>query len=137
DFCRRMKADARYRQIPVLVHTSQADPANVLRGIEAGADGFMTKDREPEEIVHRIRRAIARGSHPPTADGAVPTRVVFLDQEFQLSAGREQLLDVLVSSFEDVVHLNQRSQESAAALRELNSRLQEANVQLGQRNGQL
>src|ERR1700730_16932645 len=63
DFCRRMKADPRLRHIPVLVHTSQADPANVLRGLEAGADGFMTKDREPEEIIRRVRRAIARGAY--------------------------------------------------------------------------
>src|SRR5688572_8898236 len=47
DLCRRIKEDPRYRHIPVVVHTSEADPANVLRGLEAGADGFMTKGREP------------------------------------------------------------------------------------------
>ena len=27
---------------------------------EAGADGFMTKDRDPEEIIGRVRRVLAR-----------------------------------------------------------------------------
>src|SRR4051812_17454685 len=47
DLCRRVKATPRFASLPVVVHTSQADPMNVLRGLEAGADGFMTKDREP------------------------------------------------------------------------------------------
>src|ERR1700676_4040026 len=71
--CRRVKATSEFRGTPVVVITSQADPVNVLRGLEAGADGFMTKDRAPEEIVGRLRRTL---NHPRTAE---PTRVVFLD----------------------------------------------------------
>ena len=64
DLCRRVKADPRYRGLPVVVLTSQADPVNVLRGIEAGADGFMTKDLEPDEVVGRIRRVLERLAPP-------------------------------------------------------------------------
>ncbi len=109
DLCRRVKADPRHRGLPVVVLTSQADPVNVLRGIEAGADGFMTKDLEPEEVVGRIRRVLAHEGRPGDGDGR--TRVVFLGGEFELATGKEQLLNVLLSAFEDVVHLNQRNQE--------------------------
>src|SRR5689334_29972 len=51
DLCRRIKADPERGHTPVVVITSQADPVNVLRGLESGADGFMTKDRQPAEIV--------------------------------------------------------------------------------------
>src|SRR5438093_4842515 len=50
DLCRRLKAEPQRFPMPVVVLTSQADPINVLRGLESGADGFMTKDREPAEI---------------------------------------------------------------------------------------
>src|SRR5438876_3759193 len=99
DLCRRVKADPRLRHLPVIVHTSQADPANVLRGLEAGADGFMTKDREPAEIVQRIRRMLARTGRPEEAKADSRPRVVFMGREYELSAGRDQLLDVLVSAF--------------------------------------
>src|SRR5947207_11812583 len=59
DLCRRLKGDARTSALPVIVLTSEADPVNVLRGLEAGADGFMTKDRSSAEIVRRVQRAIA------------------------------------------------------------------------------
>jgi signal transduction histidine kinase len=112
------------------VCTSEADPVNVLRGLEAGADGFITKHRAPEEIAGCVRRALLR---PPPADGSgsgEATAVAFLDQRFMLAAGREQLLDVLVSAFEDVVHLNGRLQASSAALRALNRELEERNREL-------
>jgi signal transduction histidine kinase len=124
DLCRRIKADPRLRRIPVVVLTSQADPVNVLRGLEAGADGFMTKDRAPVEIVGRIRRTLERCAARPGADGR--TRVMFLDAQFELNASRDQLLNVLLAAFEDVVHLNQKYQLSENELRKVNAQLRES-----------
>ena len=112
------------RRIPVVVLTSQADPVNVLRGLEAGADGFLTKEREPAEIVRCVRRALAHGRTFRQHRG--PTPVTFLDQQFQLSAGREQLLDILVSAFEDVVHLNQRYKDEIGQRRKAEAALLKA-----------
>src|SRR5436190_2427769 len=39
DLCRRLKASPDFRHIPIVVLTAQADPINVLKGLEAGADG--------------------------------------------------------------------------------------------------
>src|SRR5262249_27396022 len=113
DLCRRVKADPRLRHLPVLVHTSQADPLNVLRGLQAGADGFLTKDHEPAEIVGRVRRVLARGEQG-AADRAA---VVFLGQRFTLPTNPGQLLNVLLSAFEDVVHGNERYKEELAQRR--------------------
>ncbi len=127
DLCRRIKADPALCRVPVVVCTSEADPLNVLRGLQVGADGFVTKGREAEAIVACIRRALARGT---AACPAGPVAVDFLGQTFELAAGREQLLDVLASAFEDVVHLNKQYQAGAMALYELNRRLEERNAQL-------
>jgi signal transduction histidine kinase len=144
DLCRRIKTDPRYRQVPVVVLTGQADPANVLRGLEAGADGFMTKDREPEEIVRGIRRILEGSRHPASADVPVPLRVAFLNQEYEVSADREQLLNVLAAAFEDVVHLNERAQADAAELatrarseRQAHEELRRAHETLKQTQSQL
>jgi len=129
DLCRRIKATPQLQSLPVVVHTAEADPVNVLRGLEAGADGFMTKDRDPAQIVGRIRRLLLRAVRS-SAGGRSPQlerpRVVFMDHEFELSAGRDQLLDVLVSAFEDVVHLNQRYKEEIQQRRQVEAELQKA-----------
>ena len=55
DLCSRIKTNSRLCSIPVVVCTSQADPVNVLRGLQAGADGFITKNRDPDEIAGCVR----------------------------------------------------------------------------------
>src|SRR4051794_24681991 len=62
DLCKRLKDDPRLRPIPIIVCTSEADPLNVLRGLESGADSFFTKERAPEKIVSGIRRVLARSA---------------------------------------------------------------------------
>lgn len=123
DLCRRIKADPQFGHLPVVVITSQADPINVLRGLEAGADGFMTKDRTPREIIGRLRRTLDYSGHE-LENGQAP--VVFLDCQFEITCRREQLLGVLLSAFEDVVHLNQEYRSTEAALRKANAQLREA-----------
>ncbi|MCU1450658.1 MAG: histidine kinase,Response regulator receiver domain proteinhistidine kinase, partial [Acidimicrobiales bacterium] len=127
ELCRRIKADPKLCQVPVVVCTSEADPLNVLRGLEAGADDFITKGRDPEEFVARLRRVFAR----PAAGGsskALP--VAFLGHEFAIRSRRAQLLAVLVSAFEDVVQLNEKYQAGEAAQRELNRELADRNLRL-------
>ena len=101
DLCRRVKASPRHRNIPVVVLTGQSDPANVLRGLQAGADGFMTKDLEPDEILGRLRRVLAHGGRP--AGPAEPARVTFLGEQFELTSNRDQLLSLLLAAFEETL----------------------------------
>jgi two-component system NtrC family sensor kinase len=130
ELCRRIKADPQLRPTPVIILTSECDPLNVLRGLEAGADDFMTKDHASAEIVGRLRRTLTAqmgvSTAPPekAAQAASPARsVVFLGAPFQIAAGRDQLLNVLLSAFDDVVYLNRRYEESLEALRRLSEQL--------------
>jgi signal transduction histidine kinase len=134
DLCRRIKADARLRHIPIVVCTSEADPANVLKGLQAGADGFMTKGREPADIAGGLRRVLAR---PAAPGGEPPIRVRFLNQEFGLSAGREQLADILVTAFDDVVRLNKRYLDAVRSERQSNQALRRAHEDLKRTETQL
>ena len=116
ELCGWIKADPERRKIPVLVMSRWADPANVLRGLAAGADGFMAKDREPAEIVSRIRRALARVGQHAGHDEPVSTQVVFVGQRFNLSLTRDQLVEALCTALEDVLLLNRRHQEAMGGL---------------------
>src|ERR1700680_280698 len=51
--CRRIKANPDLPNLPVLIITADSDPGNVLHGLEAGADGFMTKNQTAPAIVRR------------------------------------------------------------------------------------
>lgn len=53
--CRRLKADPRWRGAPVIFLTAQDDPADTLRGFEAGAVDYITKPLHAGEVLARVR----------------------------------------------------------------------------------
>ncbi len=53
--CRRLKADARWGDVPVLFLTARDDSVDKLRGFEAGGVDYITKPLDPEEVLARVR----------------------------------------------------------------------------------
>ena len=105
--CRRIKATAAWRQIPVLLLTSLTDAVDVIHALESGADSFLSKGASPEQLIARISQLVEtkRLRVETPSGGAVP--VVFRGQRFSVASGRDQILDLLVSTFEDTVRTSQ------------------------------
>ncbi len=55
EVCRRIKADETLRIIPVIMITALADRDNRIRGIEAGAEDFISKPFDSTEVLARIK----------------------------------------------------------------------------------
>jgi len=55
EVCRRIKADELSRNIPVVMITSYSDMENRIRGIEAGAEDFISKPFDSAEVLARIK----------------------------------------------------------------------------------
>jgi DNA-binding NarL/FixJ family response regulator len=53
--CRRLKADPRWRDTPVLFLTALNEPADKVRGFAVGAVDFISKPLHPEEVLARVR----------------------------------------------------------------------------------
>ena len=55
EVCRRLKADASLPFIPVVMVTAKADPADIVAGLDAGGDEYLTKPVEASALVARVR----------------------------------------------------------------------------------
>ena len=67
--CRRLKKDPDTRHIPIVLVTAQSELADRIRGIEAGADEFVSKPLHPDELRARVR-SLARMKQLIDAIGA-------------------------------------------------------------------
>lgn len=55
ELCRQLKGDPQTRLIPVVMITGLSDRDDRVRGIEAGADEFLSKPLYPEELFARVK----------------------------------------------------------------------------------
>ncbi|MFZ2987492.1 phosphate regulon transcriptional regulator PhoB [Ideonella sp.] len=75
---RRWRADARTRELPLIMLTARADEADKVVGLDAGADDYLTKPFSTQELLARIR-AVLRRRVPEALDSAVEVGGLRLD----------------------------------------------------------
>jgi signal transduction histidine kinase/CheY-like chemotaxis protein len=103
DVARRVKADPRLRDLPVVLLTSLNDPLAIVRGVASGADSYVTKPYLPERLLARVRDAIDRPRRAPDAPPTEPVEVTLLGSKFKIAADAEHILGLVVSSYEDLM----------------------------------
>jgi len=60
DVTRRLRADPRTAEIPVILLTARVQEADVRRGYDAGADDYVRKPFAPQELRDRVAAALRR-----------------------------------------------------------------------------
>src|SRR4051812_41683496 len=58
ELCRRLKNDPRTSSLPVILLPSLAEPMDIIRGLECGADNFITKPYDVAYLVGRVRHLL-------------------------------------------------------------------------------
>ena len=56
ELLRRLKADARTRQVPVVVMTGSAEDREMCEAYDCGADGFLVKPMDFEQFMEMVRK---------------------------------------------------------------------------------
>ena len=56
--CGLLKADVRYNKIPVIIFTARAHESDKQMGQDVGADAYITKPFEPQELLTKIKELL-------------------------------------------------------------------------------
>lgn len=123
ELCSRIKQDPRLRRLPVVLLTSLADPMAVVRGLECGADNYITKPYDPEHLFARLRHVLDNRRFRQDAKTSVGVTVRFMGRELLINSDREQILDLFISSVEDIVRANEALERSQRELAEAHEKL--------------
>lgn len=67
EVCRQMRRNAKTRDVPIIMLTARGEEADRVRGLNCGADDYVTKPFSPGELIARVR-AVLRRSIPSLAE---------------------------------------------------------------------
>lgn len=98
EWARRLKKDPSYKDLPIILVTARGEEEDKVRGLEIGADDYLTKPFSPKELVARVRAVLRRSG---TLQGV--SQIVLGDLTLDMAQHRlcigTKLLDVSPTEF--------------------------------------
>jgi phosphoserine phosphatase RsbU/P len=137
ELCRAIKTDSQLKHIPVILLSTLADAEDIIRGLDAGADNYVTK---PYDINYLLGRVAALRATPLLDDEQSDhseVSVTLGGQTYKIKSGRQQTLNLLVSTFENAVEKNKELHRSNEQLILAKEKLSSWNAQLETLNTKL
>ena len=105
EVCRRIRSKPETRNIPIIMLTARAEEADRIRGLETGADDYLTKPFSTNELIARVR-AVLRRIRPGLAEDTIACGDIRVDRvshrvtrdgkEIHLGPTEFRLLDHLI-----------------------------------------
>lgn len=105
EICRRIRNKPETRNLPIIMLTARSEEADRIRGLETGADDYLTKPFSTNELIARVR-AVLRRIRPGLAEDKVTVgdlivdrvshKVMRGDKEIHLGPTEFRLLDHLI-----------------------------------------
>jgi two-component system phosphate regulon response regulator PhoB len=80
ELARRLKKEDSYSDLPIILLTARGEEEDKVRGLEIGADDYMTKPFSPKELVARIK-AVTRRSNKTAGSNQISIGDLVLDTE--------------------------------------------------------
>ncbi|MEO1617660.1 MAG: response regulator, partial [Planctomycetota bacterium] len=105
EFCRAIKSDAQLRSIPFILLSTLAEPEDIIRGLDCGADNYVTKPYRMAYLIQRMESLLQTSIQHE--DDVLELQVTLAGQPYRVKSGRQQVLNLLVSTFENAVEKNQ------------------------------
>jgi len=106
----QLRRDAELRHVPVVILTARREESDRIKGLELGADDYLTKPFSPRELVLRIGAVLRRAQAPPVPGAARTLRGggVTVDLNALSVAVGGKLIDLTPTEFKLLVALLER-----------------------------
>ena len=137
EFCKAAKSDPGLKTVPFILLSTLSDPIDIIRGLDAGADNYVTKPYEPDYLLGRMNSLLASPLESADDGSAAMLEVTIQGQKFRVKAGRQQVLNLLVSTFENAVTKNQELVVANQELSVARDGLQKSNEELSTLNTEI
>ncbi len=135
EFCRHIKNDPKLSHLPVIILTNLSDSMDVIKGIECGADSFLTKPCNTELLLNNINDVLANRRLHQEGEN-LSLEFSFHGQHHLLQVNQVQITDLLLSTYANAIQKNNELEQAYRKLTIINQEIERKNEELQKLNHQ-
>ena len=122
ELCRKIKENPKFNTIPVILVTSRIEAASLMRGIEAGAENYLTKPYDDDTLFSKVGELL---SNPIGMSDVKETVSVTIEgQKYNVKADYSHLVNLLISTYKNTLGQNARLERMQSGLNAANKELE-------------
>jgi len=135
--CKELKSDPVLKPIPVMLLTSLSNPEDVIKGLQSGADNFLTKPYEDTFLISCIRYIFANQELRKKNTSGAEVEIMFAGKNYFINSDRIQIIDLLLSTYENAIQKNSELKKTHNDLISVYLQLEQKNIELEKLNHHL
>jgi diguanylate cyclase (GGDEF)-like protein/PAS domain S-box-containing protein len=124
ELCSNIKADDTLKDVPVILLTSLSNPEEVINALACSADSFVTKPYEEKFLLSRIRHILVNQEMRRKSTSENGICIFFAGKSHYITSDLTQIVDLLVSTYENAVERNEELMRMQLELKKANENLQ-------------
>ncbi len=136
ELCKMMKADPVLKKIPVILLTNLKDPLDAIRGIECGANSFLTKPCDTSVLLSTIKNALENKELNSDDKSKYQMEFFFSGQKHLIQVDQVQITELLLSTYANAVQKNTELESAYKRLNQLYDEVKKKNLVLSDLNTQ-
>src|SRR4030042_4956518 len=132
ELCKAIKTDDQLKGIPVILLTVLSDSVDIIKGLECGADNFITKPYNEKYLLSRIHNILINKELRKEQLSETGMEIFFANKKYYVNSDRVQILDLLLSTYEnsiqknrELIQVNEKLKSTRDELKTLNKKLEE------------
>lgn len=125
EMCRAIKDDPHLAEIPLILLTTLSDPEDILKGLDAKADYYLTKPFDETALLSRVKDVLTHTPVAKTGEKWEEIEIVVGGKLRKVRSTSTRIMNLLLSTYENAVQRNTELLKAQEELRELNEKLEE------------
>ncbi len=125
EMCQAIKHNGELRDIPIILLTVPSDTKDIIRALQAGVDYYLTKPYYENHLLSQVESALARPVRQKSKGAEEELEVIFGGERHVLTSDRQQMLNLLLSTYDNAVQQNRKLIQTQRELQKLNEKLQQ------------
>ena len=124
ELCERIKSDIHTKDIPVILLTTLTNTEEVINGLIAGADSFLTKPYDNEHLLSSIQMILEESGNGESREKESDLEIYYRGKKRIIRTGPQKVIKLLLNNYQGAIYQNEILRQTQEELRLLNEQLE-------------